>query len=949
MGASASISSAEAAVIRTGPTALEARTVRAFSPSKGTEKREHERRIVLGRHSGPIHLVAMGTPMEHAAAQATASPGTKPTRLSPGMQQYVEIKAQHPDILLFYRMGDFYELFFEDAHRAHRLLDITLTARGRSEGAPIPMAGVPAHAADTYLARLLKLGESVAVCEQIGDPSASRGPVERKVTRILTPGTVTDEALLEERQDNLLCAVSTDGTRYGLASLDMTTGDFCVRELDGHAAVLAELVRLSPAEVLLPESERAFVRLLDDSQSRGPLVKLRPPWHFEAVSATRSLCEHFETRSLDGFGVTGWHLAIGAAGCALNYTMETQRGTLPHVRALRTEHYEDAIRLDPTSRRNLELTESIAGDPRHTLLGLMDRTCTPMGGRVLRQWLGRPLRDHDTLRKRHHFIGALADSQLYTELRVRLRGIGDIERILTRVALGSARPRDLSQLDHALHVLPELHELLSPLDSPLNAELGPRLGEFPALAAYLASASIESPPVLIRDGGVIAAGFDAELDELRGLEENADKLLAELETRERERTGVPTLKVGYNRVHGYYLELTKANADRAPVEYTRRQTLKGAERYITEELKTFEERILGAREKALSREKTLYEDIIDRVRHELDALRASAAALAELDVLANLAERAEELGLTAPTLTTEPGIRIVQGRHPVVEYVQDTPFVANDLTFTEDQRMLVITGPNMGGKSTYMRQTALIVVLAHIGSFVPAHEAALGPMDQIFTRIGAADDLAGGRSTFMVEMTETANILHNATASSLVLMDEIGRGTSTYDGLALAWASAAHLARRTRALTLFATHYFELTSLPEHYASVANVHLTAVEHEHRIVFLHAVEPGPASRSYGLQVAGLAGIPASVLSEARAILEGLEALRQDGVDNALGGQLALFAQSPKTKSDAPPPPPVIPATPSKIEATLRDLDPDTLTPRAALEALYALRELLGDPS
>ena len=868
------------------------------------------------------------------------------------MQQYVDIKAQHPDVLLFYRMGDFYELFFDDAHRAHRLLDITLTARGQSAGAPIPMAGVPAHAADTYLARLLKLGESVAVCEQIGDPATSKGPVARKVTRVLTPGTVTDEALLEERRDNLLCAIGSDGTRFGLASLDMTTGDFCVQELDNEETMLAELVRLNPVELLLSETHRNLVQTINDAPGLAPLTQQRPPWHFDSFSAERMLCEHFETRSLDGYGVTGCELAVGAAGCILNYTNETQRGALPHVRSLRQEFHDDAIRLDPTSRRNLELVESITGDPRHTLLGLIDRTCTPMGSRTLRRWLGRPLRDQSSLRERHHLVGAMAESKSYPTVRERLRGIGDIERILTRVALGSARPRDLAQLDFALHTLPALHAVLISLDSPLAPMLIERLGEFRELSAYLSSAIIESPPVLIRDGGVIAPGFDAELDELRGLVENADNLLAELEARERERTGVATLKVGYNRVHGYYIELSRVNSDRAPLEYTRRQTLKGSERYITEELKTFEDRILNARENALVREKTLYESVIREVQDALVPLRESAGALAELDVLANLAERAEALGLNAPVLTSEPGIRIRDGRHPVVEDVQDAPFVPNDLRFTGERRMLIITGPNMGGKSTYMRQVALIAVLAHIGSFVPASEAVLGPIDQIFTRIGAADDLAGGRSTFMVEMTETANILHNATPNSLVLMDEIGRGTSTYDGLALAWASAAHLAHRTRALTLFATHYFELTSLPERYPGVANVHLTAIEHEHRIVFLHAVEPGPASRSYGLQVAALAGIPATVLEQAREILETLEGLRQDGTDTALGGQLGLFSSSPTPPPDAESPgkptsEPTSEPTTSLLECALKTIDPDQLSPREALDALYELKQLLDD--
>lgn len=908
---------------------------------------------------------ARSTPGANAASKPAApSKPAKGGKYSPGIQQYIDIKAEHPDILLFYRMGDFYELFFEDARRAHELLDITLTARGQAGGAPIPMAGVPAHAADTYLSRLLKMGQSVAVCEQIGDPATSRGPVERKVTRVLTPGTVTDEALLEERQDSLLCALTCESNRqdgrFGLASLDMTSGDFVIREFKGQDALTAELARLSPAELLVSEDSGLESRLTHFGEQALDLaiVKRRPPWEFDPVSGERALCDQFGTQSLAGFGCDGWTLGIGAASAALSYARDAQRGVVPHLTGMRTERHHDAIILDAATRRNLELTNPLSGDARHTLLGVMDRSVTPMGGRLLRRWLARPLRDHSILRKRHQFIAVSLDTRAYDEFRETLRGFGDIERILTRVALGSARPRDLAHLRFALVNIPRLRETLVTLDSPLGAELLVRLGEFDELANYLARAIVENPPVWLRDGGVIAEGFDDNLDELRGLSEHADEKLQEFEARERERTGISTLKVGYNRVHGYYIELSRQHADKAPLDYTRRQTLKGAERYITEELKTFEERVLSARDSAQGAEKALYEQVIARIAEDLEPLRRCAGALAELDVLSNLTERALELGHCAPVLTDVPGIAIVQGRHPVVEFVQDAPFVPNDLSLDENKKMLIITGPNMGGKSTYMRQIALAVILAHIGAFVPASAATFGPIDQVFTRIGAADDLAGGRSTFMVEMTETANILHNATAESLVLMDEIGRGTSTYDGLSLAWASAAHLAAESGAMTLFATHYFELTSLPSEFPTIANVHLTAVEHEHQIVFMHAVEEGPANRSYGLQVAALAGIPRTVLARADAMLKQLEASahRSGGANQR---QMALFDVPPTSATDLTPPPPTVTdlsaerladateGTPSAraaiIERQLDAADLDDLTPRQALEFLYRLKD------
>ena len=839
------------------------------------------------------------------------------------MQQYLRIKGEHPDMLVFYRMGDFYELFYDDARRAAELLDITLTTRGQSAGEPIPMAGVPYHAVDNYLARLVALGESVALCEQVGDPAKSKGPVERKVVRIVTPGTVTDEALLEERRDNLLCAVHQQDRHYGIAALDLTSGRFTVQQVSGDQALRDELERLRPAELLLGE----------DAPCRGLLearrgLRLMPPWHFDLDSATRLLNAQFGTRDLRGFGCEDLDAAVAAAGCLLQYARDTQRTQLPHIHGLKVERRDDALILDATTRANLELDNNLSGGREYTLAWVMDRTANPMGGRLLRRWLHRPLRDRQRLRQRLQAIATFLESRGHRPVHDILRGLGDLERILARVALKSARPRDLAQLRDGLAALPALIDHLVGLDTPLLTELARRLGPFPTLQALLEAAIIEAPPVLIRDGGVIASGYDAELDELRGLSEDAGQYLLDLEQRERERSGIATLKVSYNRVHGYYIEVSRSHSDKVPAEYIRRQTLKGVERYITPELKAFEDKVLSARERALAREKALYDDLLDRLLPQLRELQDCAEALAEVDVLANLAERAETLDLTAPELSEEPGLHIEDGRHLVVEQVQEAPFVPNDCRLEEGRRMLIITGPNMGGKSTYMRQTALIAILAAMGSYVPAKRAVIGPLDRIFTRIGASDELASGRSTFMVEMTETANILHNATAQSLVLMDEIGRGTSTFDGLSLAWACAAHLARDIGAFTLFATHYFELTTLPDLMPGIANVHLDAVEHGDRIVFLHAVKEGPANQSYGLQVAALAGIPRAVITEARQRLRQLE--ENAGHDQALASpQIPLF-QEP---ADNP------------LGAALSELDPDNLTPRQALAALYELRGLL----
>jgi len=837
------------------------------------------------------------------------------------MQQYLRIKAEYPHMLLFYRMGDFYELFYDDAKRAAELLDITLTARGASAGEPIPMAGVPYHAVEGYLARLIRLGESVAICEQIGDPATSKGPVERKVVRIVTPGTVTDEALLEERRDNLISAIHQGKEGYGLATLDLTSGRFTVQELADDEALDSELERLRPVELLIEEGAD-----IKTASSRRQL----PPWHFERESAERLLTQQFGTRDLSGFGCEQMTLAIGAAGALLQYVQDTQRTALPHLRGLSVEHRDSAVLLDAASRRNLELEINLGGDNRRTLAGVMDRTATPMGSRLLRRWINRPLRDQERLHARQQAITTLLEQDLFEPLREQLRGIGDIERILSRVALRSARPRDLTQLRTALARLPELHTTLSATESPQLADTLERIATYPQVHALLDTAIIEEPPVLIRDGGVIAAGYDSELDELRGIRENAGQFLLDLEARERERTGIPTLKVSYNKVHGYYIEVTRAQSDKVPDEYIRRQTLKSAERYITPELKGFEDKALSAAERALSREKMLYEQLLDTLCNELGALQQTAAALAELDALNNLAERADALDLICPELVSEPGMNIRGGRHLVVEQMLEAPFVPNDIVMDNERRMLIITGPNMGGKSTYMRQAALIVLLAHIGSFVPASGARIGPFDRIFTRIGASDDLATGRSTFMVEMTETANILNNATELSLVLMDEIGRGTSTFDGMSLAWACARHLATELRAFTLFATHYFELTTLPESLPNAVNIHLDAVEHGEAIIFMHAIKDGPANQSYGLQVAQLAGVPREVVKRAREKLIALEnssagEAEQENRDHQLG----LFQSTASH--------PLL----DEIEA----LDPDSLTPREALEQLYRLKGLL----
>jgi DNA mismatch repair protein MutS len=850
-------------------------------------------------------------------------PMVDPVTHTPVMQQYMRIKAQHKDILLFYRMGDFYELFYDDAKKAARLLNVTLTKRGQSAGQPIPMAGVPYHAVETYLAKLVRLGESAAICEQVGNPATAKGPVERKVMRIITPGTVSDEALLEERKDNILAAIYNKDKIFGIAYLDITSGSFRILEVTGQNALLSELERIQPVELLISE-EFPYQELLHNIKG----IRRRPVWDFEFDSALNLLVQQLQTKDLAGFGCMDLSTALSAAGCLLQYVKDTQRQALPHIHSIQTESYDSSVILDAATRRNLELINNVNGGHENTLAAIIDKTATAMGGRLLRRWLGQPIRDHMILQNRQQAIANIIELHAYDELHETLKTIGDIERILARVALKSARPRDLIQLRQTFTVLPEIQQQLQKLVAPLLQTLAKNIHNYPDLLKLLQLAIVENPPVIIRDGGVIADGYDNELDELRALSKNAGQYLIDLENREKERTQIPTLKVGYNRVHGYYIEISRLQSEQAPTEYIRRQTLKNAERFITPELKEFEDKALSAKSRALAREKILYDDLLEKLLKYLNDLQICAQGIAELDVITNLAERAQTLNYIAPELVTIPTIEITNGRHPVVEQVLQDPFVPNDTILNDTRRMLIVTGPNMGGKSTYMRQTALITILAYIGSFVPAERAVIGPIDRIFTRIGASDDLAGGRSTFMVEMTETANILHNATEHSLILMDEIGRGTSTFDGLALAWSVAAHLAEKTRSFTLFATHYFELTALPEVATNTFNVHLDAVEHDDKIVFLHAVQEGPANQSYGLQVAQLAGVPRNIIAAAKQKLLQLE-------NNSIANQNTTLPNHPIQTDLFSNQHPIITA--------LKNLDVDNLTPKQALDALYRLYE------
>lgn len=847
---------------------------------------------------------------------------------TPMMQQYLHLKAQHPDKLMFYRMGDFYELFFDDAEKAARLLDITLTRRGASAGEPIKMAGVPHHAAEQYLAKLVKLGESIAICEQVGDPNTSKGPVAREVTRIITPGTLTDAALLEDKHDCILLALIIHDNTLGLAWLNLAAGQMCVMETAEHH-LASELERLKPAEILLPESI-TLPEILDGQW----ILKRLPTWQFDLDSAFRNLTKQFETHDLSGFGCDDLQTSLCAAGALLEYTRLTQGANITHLTALQVEQDNIYVRMDAATRRNLEISETIRGEKSPTLLSLMDTCSTNMGSRLLRHWLHHPLRNHVAIQHRLDSVSALTginERSAYLAVREGLRHIVDIERITARIALKSARPKDLSGLRDSLGQLPEIAMAVSNCATELISQLMQAMAPDNTLVNLLEKTLREDPNTLLREGGVIADNYDAELDELRSLQNNCGEFLLQLEIREKERTGIPTLKVEYNRVHGFYIEVTHAHSEKIPDDYRRRQTLKNAERYVTPELKTFEDKALAAKDRALAREKFLYDTLLDTLSRHINQLQQIASSIAAMDVLATFAERAQSLDYNAPVFSKEAVIEIESGRHPVVEN-QVENFVTNNVQLgacnSAMQKMLIITGPNMGGKSTYMRQVALITLLAHCGSYVPAQIACMGVLDQIFTRIGATDDLASGRSTFMVEMTETANILHNATTQSLVLMDEVGRGTSTFDGLALAYAIACHLLKKNQSYTLFATHYFELTRLEAEFRQAKNVHLEAVEHKHHIVFLHKVSEGAASKSYGLQVAKLAGVPASVIKAAKKHLMQLESTEKKP-------QLELFSTNPDIFEETPPQHPVV--------EMVQTMTPDELSPRQALEKLYLLKK------
>ncbi|KQQ96538.1 DNA mismatch repair protein MutS [Massilia sp. Leaf139] len=889
-------------------------------------------------------MTTVPTEINAAAARATSE------KVTPMMQQYLRIKADYPTMLVFYRMGDFYELFHEDAEKAARILGITLTARGTSGGNPIKMCGVPFHSLDGYLAKLVKLGESCAICEQIGDPATSKGPVERKVVRVVTPGTLTDSDLLPEKAERSLLAVCTVSARksstVGLAWLSLASGALRLMEFSGEertvgARLAQELERISPAEILRADNGDLF--------EENPFAHTQrvPDWHFDVVKGHKALLEQLGVATLTGFGADGLGAAFGAAGALLRYAQSTQGRGLQHVKSLAVESENEFIGLDAATRRNLELTETIRGQEAPTLFSLLDGCRTAMGSRMLRHWLHHAKRDQRVARSRHEAIEALAQGDATSSLSATLDDVPDIERITTRIALLSVRPRDLASLRDGLKQLPALRQQVArcfiPGDSCLLRELHDAIDTPVPCLDLLERAVAEEPSAMVRDGGVFARGFDAELDELRALSENAGQFLVDLETRERARTGIANLRVEYNRVHGFYIEVTNGQADKVPDDYRRRQTLKNCERYITPELKAFEDKALSAQDKALVREKALYDELLACLAPHIVELQKIAQGLAQLDTLVALAGHALRHNWCAPNLVDAPCLSIVEGRHPVVER-QIERFIANDCKLSNERRLLLITGPNMGGKSTFMRQTALIVLLAYVGSYVPATSATIGPIDRIFTRIGANDDLAGGRSTFMVEMTESAAILNGATEHSLVLMDEVGRGTSTFDGLALAWAIARHLIDNSRSFTLFATHYFELTQLPETHPSAANVHLSAVEHKDTIVFLHAVQDGPASQSYGLQVAQLAGVPPGVIKAARKHLARLES-------QAVGStpQLDLFAlpcDEPELEQAEPEEaaPAAAPAVPPALLDALDALDPDALTPREALERLYELKRL-----
>lgn len=844
------------------------------------------------------------------------------------MRQYLEIKQQHPDILLFYRMGDFYELFYEDAQKAADWLGITLTHRGKSNGSPIPMAGVPFHAVDNYLARLVKQGKSVAICEQVGDPATSKGPVERKVVRVITPGTLSEDTLLQEDQENLLAAVycvksNKHSEPYGIAWIDLAGGQFYCNQFTDEAELMSEIARLKPAEILATES------FCEDLNSRGFVTKLLEDWQFDHQQNYATLLKHFKVKNLDGFGCDEMYAAICAAGAALNYAKLTQQNLLAHLDRIKPFDNQQILQINNHSRKHLEITENLYGEADKSLFKVIDRTKTAMGCRLLKSWLHAPLVEQAAIENRLDQVEALINTQDLLSLREALTPVRDMQRMLTRVALNTARPRDLTGIRETLATLPHINEWLKAQQTPLLFELAESLPLHQEVLDLLSRAIFDNPPVVLRDGNVIRDEYSEELDELRYLSTNASDLLADMEERERESTGISTLKVGYNKVHGFYIEISKAQSQSAPMTYTRRQTLKNAERFITPELKKLEEKVLSSQAKALALEKKLYQELIDSLQPHINQLQHTALIIAQLDTLQSFAEIALQNDYVRPELTQTPGISVQAGRHPVVEAFQNEPFIANDISISQAHKSLIITGPNMGGKSTYMRMTAIIALLAHCGCYVPASQAKIGLLDAIFTRIGASDDLSSGRSTFMVEMSETANILNNATTNSLVILDEIGRGTSTYDGLALAWATLDHLTKQVNPLVLFATHYFELTQISQSNPQVQNLHFGAIQHGDNLILDHQVHHGPTSKSYGIHVAKLAGVPEQVTQMAKDYQDHLEqgGHHQDKV-----------VELPKEKVAA--------KTVNEIDSRLKILEsinPDELTAKQALELVYSLTQ------
>ena len=848
-----------------------------------------------------------------------------PVKHTPMMQQYLRIKAEYPDMLLFYRMGDFFELFFEDARRAAELLDLTLTSRNKNSADEIPMAGIPVHAIEGYLAKLLKRGESVALCDQIGDPATSKGLVERKVTRVITPGTVIEEELLQRQKENYLLALSSSNSKYGLAYLDLSSGKFLLQTCNSINEFHDELERINPAEIILTEDDQLNSELIQRIEKYSH--RSIPSWHFEYEASVTALCKQFGTKDLSGYGCDDQPLAISAAGAVLQYVKDTQKTHLTHIDSLQVCHKDEYLAIDSVTRKNLEIETSIQGDSKHSLVNVLDKTACAMGSRCLRSWLNQPTRNETILSQRHAAIEEFLQLNSYTDLHDLLANIKDIERIRSRIALQTAQPRDLDALRSTLLCIPDIQEQLKSYQNELFLESLELLDGHETLTTKLEQALGEELPALIRDGGVIKTGYDKELDELRNTNTNANQFLIDLEQQEKAATNIANLKVSYNRIHGYYIEIPRSHSDQAPEHYTRRQTLKNAERYITPELKKFEDNVLSAKDRSLKREKFLYGQLITELNESLTIIQNSSKALSQIDALANLAERAATLNYVQPNFLKENSIDIKQGRHPVIEHAQSEPFTANDAYFDEQRKLLLITGPNMGGKSTYMRQIALITWLAYSGSFVPAEKCNIGPIDAIYTRIGASDDLSSGRSTFMVEMTEAANILNNASEQSLVLMDEVGRGTSTYDGLSLAWCCAEHLSEMNQSYCLFATHYFELTQLPELFDRMHNVHIDAIEHNEKIVFLHAVKEGPANQSYGLQVAQLAGIPKSVIASAKLKLKQLESEAGKTKDTHPQSQLGLELEEEIMHPSV---------------EYLENIDPDELSPKEALEILYKLK-------